>query len=305
VSARPALKRREVYPGALVDGAPITGTPLGRLRRSVDRLLVSRAEREEAELERRIRTLPGVTRANTVAVISPKGGVGKTTTTFLVGNLLSTHLKLRTVAVDANPDFGTLASMAPDDLRAERSLADLLHDSERVATAAQVRPYVSRLPTGLYLLAAPRDAERMAELGHERYGELLAFLSAFYEVVLLDLGTGVADRLAQFAIERADQVILLTTPEWITSAVVERALGHLPPERTTVVVNKWRPSKAADADAIERRFRSERLHRSVALPYDERLGLMLDTGTYALEALVRPTRVPIKRVGLAVSEQLV
>src|SRR5207247_3974918 len=33
---------------------------------------------------------------------------GKTTSTFLVGNLLAGHLKLRVVAVDANPDFGTL-----------------------------------------------------------------------------------------------------------------------------------------------------------------------------------------------------
>src|SRR3982751_3756156 len=83
-------------------------------------------EREEAEVERRLRTHPGVTRPNTVALISPKGGVGKTTSTFLVGNLLATHLKLRVIAVDANPDFGTLGRLPSDARRAERSLADLL-----------------------------------------------------------------------------------------------------------------------------------------------------------------------------------
>src|SRR5918997_1117343 len=36
----------------------------------------------------------------TRGMISPKGGVGKTTSTFLVGNLLASHLKLRTIAVD-------------------------------------------------------------------------------------------------------------------------------------------------------------------------------------------------------------
>ena len=120
-----ALKRREVYPGTLVDGRPARNGTAGRLRRQLQRLLVSQGEREEAELEHRIRTQPGVTRPNTVALISPKGGVGKTTSTFLVGNLLATHLKLRVIAVDANPDFGTLARLSPDERRSERSLADL------------------------------------------------------------------------------------------------------------------------------------------------------------------------------------
>ena len=268
----------------------------GRLRRQLQRLLVSQGERKEAELERRLRTLPGVTRPNTVALISPKGGVGKTTSTFLVGNLLASHLKLRAIAVDANPDFGTLARLAPDERRCERSLADLLDDAERLNTAAELRAYVSRLPTGLHVLGAPRDAELTASLGPDRYGELVAFLSCFYEVVLLDLGTGVAGPLARFAIERADQVVLVTTPEWVTATVVLDALSHLQHDRTTVALNKSL-LRAADVHVIEERFRAEHLHRSVTIPHDEQLATMLDTGTYALEALKRPTRLAIKRLG--------
>ena len=141
----------------------------------------------------------------------------------MAGNLLAGHLKLRAIAVDANPDFGTLARLAPDGRRSERSLADLLADAERLKTAAELTPYVSRLPTGLHVLGAPRDAELTASLGPDRYGELVAFLGTFYEVVLLDLGTGVAGPLARFAIERADQVVLVTTPEWVTSS--DRARG--------------------------------------------------------------------------------
>src|SRR5436190_2217339 len=163
-STRP-LSRQEVYPDPLVDGRPLRDGVGGRFRRGVERLLASAGEREEAEVERRLRTHPGVTRANTVALISPKGGVGKTTSTFLVGNLLATHLKLRVIAVDANPDFGTLARLAPDERRCERSLADLLDDAERLNTAAQLRAYVSRQATGLHVLGAPRDAELTASLG--------------------------------------------------------------------------------------------------------------------------------------------
>jgi MinD-like ATPase involved in chromosome partitioning or flagellar assembly len=306
MSRRPpgAPERRDVYSSPLVDGRPARRGALGRLRRQVDRLLVSERERREADLERRIRTLPGVTRANTVALISPKGGVGKTTGTFLAGNLLATHLKLRAIAVDANPDFGTLARLAPDELRAERSLADLLADCERLHTAAELGAYVSRLPSGLHVLGAPRDPELTASLGPDRYGELVAFLACFYEVVLLDLGTGVAGPLARFAVERADQVVLVTTPEWVTSAVVLEALSHLQHSRTTVALNKSRP-RSPDVRLVEERFRAERLHRSVTIPYDEQLATMLDSGSYSLEALGRPTRLAVKQLGLAVAEQLV
>ena len=157
-------------------GRHTTGLSVG-FAGSCSSLLVSQGERKEAELEWRLRTLPGVTRPNTVALISPKGGVGKTTSTFLVGNLLASHLKLRAIAVDANPDFGTLARLAPDERRCERSLADLLDDAERLNTAAELRSYVSRMPTGLHVLGAPRDAELTASLGPDRYGELVAFLS--------------------------------------------------------------------------------------------------------------------------------
>src|SRR4051794_7476699 len=222
MSGQPAgtLKRREVYPGALVDGRPARNGTLGRLRRRAQHLLISHGEREEAELERRLRTLPGVTRPNTVALISPKGGVGKTTSTFLVGNLLASHLKLRAVAVDANPDFGTLARLSPDARRSARSLADLLNDADRLHTAAQLTPYVSRLPTGLHFVGAPADAQLPARLGTKGYGELVAFLSTFYDVVLLDLGTGIVGPLVRFATDRADRVVLVTTSEWVTSSVV-------------------------------------------------------------------------------------
>jgi MinD-like ATPase involved in chromosome partitioning or flagellar assembly len=305
LTSAPSLRRRELYPDALIDGREVPDRPLGRLRRRMDSLLVSGTEREEAGLERRLRDHPGVTRPNLIALISPKGGVGKTTSTFLAGNLLASHLKLRAIAVDANPDFGTLGRLPSEDARAGRSLAQLLDDADRLGTAAELRPYVSRLPSGLHLLAAPSDATLTASLGPDRYGELVAFLSCFYETVLLDLGTGVAGPLARFAIERADQVVLVTTPEWITASVVLDALEHLKHERTTVVVNKAPAHPSAELRAVEECLRRARLHRSVTIPYDKHLAVMLDTGTYSLEALDRRTRLPVKRLGLAVAEQLV
>jgi MinD-like ATPase involved in chromosome partitioning or flagellar assembly len=305
VSDTPTLKRRDIYPDPLIDGREAQDHALVRFKRRIESLRVSRVERDEADLERRLRAQPGVTRPNLVALISPKGGVGKTTSTFLAANLLASHLKLRAIAVDANPDFGTLGRLAGERARSARSLKDLLDDAERIATVADLRPYVSRLPSGLHLLAAPRDATFTAMVGPDQYGELVVLLSCFYETVLLDLGTGVTGPLAQFAIARADQMVLVTTPEWLAASAVFDALTHLAHRRTTVVLNKAPPCPAAELRAVEECFQRGGLHRSVTIPYDERLALMLDSGTYSLEALDRRTRLPVKRLGLAVAEQLV
>lgn len=268
-------------------------------------LLTSDGEREEAHVEALIRSQPGVTRANTIGMISPKGGVGKTTSTFLVGNMLATHLRLRVLAMDANPDFGTLAALAPDGTRAERNLADLIGGLDSVTTAAEVGAYVSRMPSGLHLLGAPTDPETMDRIGIEAYGQLLAFLSIFYEVILLDMGTGITDPLVAAAIERCDQLVLVTTPEWVTSQSVARALGYLDLERMTLALNQVRRTDTGEAVEVERKFRKQRVHRSVTIPRDERLRAMLDTGTYSLDALDRPTRLAVKHLGLAVAERLV
>lgn len=298
------LQRDEVYRGEVVEGKPVADSGMRRLWQSFRNLLVSSGERAENDLDERLRALPGVTRPNVIAVISPKGGVGKTTNTFLVGNILAQHLRLRAVALDANPDFGTLAALAPDSLRSERNLADLLANWDDVKAAAEVRTYVSRLPTGLHLLAAPMDPKKLAQLTPAQYDAIVTYLSYFYEAILLDCGTGVADPLAQFAIGRADQVVLVTTPEWVTSQVVLGALEHLSHERITVVVNKAVSSRGVDLGQIERRFSEQRLHRSRTLPLDQRLQVMLDSGTYDLEDLSRPTRSAVKLLGLTVAEQL-
>jgi MinD superfamily P-loop ATPase len=109
--------------------------------------------------------------------------------------------------------------------------------------------------------------------------------------------------LARFAIERADQLVVVTTPDWVTSAVVLESLSHLRHEHTTVAINKAHPRSPA-VEVLEERLRAEQLHRAITIPFDQQLATMLDSGTYTLEALGPATRLAIKRLGLAVAEQL-
>jgi MinD-like ATPase involved in chromosome partitioning or flagellar assembly len=285
----------------LIDGRPANRGTLARLHRRGQRLLVSRAEQDEAQLEQALVEQRVVTHANTVAIMSPTGGVGKTSCTFLIGNLLAAQFKLRVVAVDGNPAFGTLASFVPRSRQPERGLAELLHDSDRLLTAAEVGAYVSRLPTGLHVLTARRDSDHAVRLEPDWYGELISLLGCFYEVVLLDLGPGVVGPLARFATGCADQIVLVTTPDWTASIAGLEVLAQLRNrERTTMVINGSRSDTATEA-----RFEAEDPHSTVAIPYDRQLAAMFESRTYSLGALAGPTRMGIKRLGLAVAEQLV
>jgi MinD-like ATPase involved in chromosome partitioning or flagellar assembly len=278
--------------GALVDGVPVRQSALARVRRKAQRLAVSAAEREEAELERRLLSHPGVTRANTIAVMSPTGGVGKTACAFVIGTVLATHLKLRTIAVEVGPGFGTLAQLVPTRRRAERGATHLLGDCDRLFTAAELSPYLSRLASGLHVLAAGNQPSLEAD----ECGELLALLSCFYEAIVLDLGAGVVTPLAAMAALRADQVVLVATPDHMTSSATLHARAYLRrAERTIVAINRAHP----DASAHERPY------TAVMIPNDGRLAAMLTTATYSIGGLEPPTRRAIKRLGLAVAERLV
>lgn len=303
------LARGDVYRDRLVDGRLAPATFSGRLVARARELLRTQAEREERALETRIAAAGRrLTRTNHVAVVSPKGGVGKTTCTLLAGDALARLAKLRCVAVDANPDYGTLASLASDAVRTERSLADLLERVDELSAPGELRAYVSPLASGLHLLAAPARAEVMATMTPEHYRAVVDLLARFYELILLDLGTGLTDPIARFALGRADQTVVVSTPEWVTAERVLDALADLDAattsERLTVVLNQAPQAGAADRQLLEAAFRRAQAARRVAIPYDARLRQLLDAGAYDLDELARPTRVAVKQLALAVAEGL-
>jgi len=135
---------------------------------------MSSGELEEAQLESSLRRLPGVSRTNVVATLSPKGGWGNTTSTFLAGNVLASHLRLRALADDPNPGSGTLADLAPDRARAPLSLVGLLPDkgADRLARCdlrrRARRPPRPRLPCAPAGLLDARASTRTPLTGGHR-----------------------------------------------------------------------------------------------------------------------------------------
>jgi cellulose biosynthesis protein BcsQ len=271
-------RRRDAYAGAVVDGRLLRGGFADRARLGLQRALTRRSERDEAQLDAALAQRPEITRSNTIAVVSPHGGVGKTTCTFLIGSLLADRLSARCLAVDADPDHGTLAALVPEVRRSSRSIADLRRDADAVNSTAELLPYVSSLASGLHVLAAPADGD---PLDADAYGELLPFLARFYEVVLLDLGASLDDHIGRLAAQRADQTVLVGGP------------GRMPEPTTPATLRVLNQAQGPDGDA------------DVVIPCSDRLRTMLDSATYTLGSLDRATRMPIKRLGAAAADGLV
>ena len=269
-------------------------------------LLTSKGEREEAELDERLRRPSTVSRMNVIAVVSPKGGVGKTTTTWLVGDALASVARASVCAIDANPDYGTLGLLVPDARRSDRTLADLLvdHEDREPPNAAELEPYLSSLVSGLRVLEAPSDLHVMATMGAQQYERLLELVQRQIATVILDCGTGLASPVARWAMGRADQVLIVTTPDWVTSNNVSAALRHVPARRATLVLNQVRSGVAGNRQAIADHFAAQAVERRHAVPYDEQLRTMLDSGTYELTGPKRATRLAVKRLAAQVGEDL-
>ena len=86
-----------------------------------------------------------------IAVLSIKGGVGKTTTTIGLGSAFAMVRSDRVVAVDANPDRGTLAERISDSSTSS-TVRDLLLDDD-VSRYADVRRHTRMAPSRLEVLA--------------------------------------------------------------------------------------------------------------------------------------------------------
>jgi MinD-like ATPase involved in chromosome partitioning or flagellar assembly len=309
------LLRRDLYPGTVVDGRRSYHRLAARLATRVSRIAVRKGDREEADLERRLRGAGEPTRGNVIAVASPKGGVGKSTCTFLVGSTLATRRGLRVVALDADHDVGTLDLLVPQN-GSRRTARQVLRDLDTIDSAAQLAPYMAVHPSGLHILAGPAgSAAELAELA-AGYGTLVGLLERFYDVVLLDLGTGFANPVARFALRRADQALMVSGSDYIGSTRVAMATARLldpagparlRPDRFTVVVNRLRGTRDAAAKlyALQSACREAGARAIVALPEDAQLAAMLDTGTYSLGPLARGTRIAIRELALNAAQRLV
>ena len=210
-----------------------------------------------------------------IAVLSMKGGVGKTTTTVGLGSTFAAIRGDRVIAVDANPDFGTLAQRGPDQSRS--TVRDLLLD-DNIFRYSDIRRHTSQSTSRLEILASERDPATSEAFSDADYRVVIRLLQRFYNLILTDCGTGLVHSAMDSVLDEADAIVLVASPaidaarsalatlDWLE----HHGRAHLVPN-ATVVISAARPGKSSvDLDMLAAQFLT-RIRAVHVIPFDDHL----------------------------------
>jgi MinD-like ATPase involved in chromosome partitioning or flagellar assembly len=230
------------------------------------------AERRRHHVLHRIRQ--PLFRAHRIAVTSIKGGVGKTTVATLLGLVLAENRGDRVIALDANPDAGTLA----DRLTGESSVTvrELLRDLERIHSWAEVTRYTS-LAGRLQVLASEQDPAAGDAFSRVEYEHICALLDRFFDIIITDSGTGLVHSAMEGTLMLADSVIIVGSPtvdgagrasktlDWLLAHGHDRLAAE-----SVAVLSCDRGSAEVDLHRIREHF-ALRCRAVVEIPHDPHL----------------------------------
>ncbi len=172
----------------------------------------------------------------TIAVVSGKGGTGKTSFTANVGMALA-QLGYSTLCLDCDVGLRNLdIAMAMTD-QAMMDFTDVLAGSCSLEEAAAPHPQQKRL----FLLTAPARIG-MGGIDPEEFRELFPVIEEKFDYCLVDAPAGL-DSGFRLAVSGADRVVVVTTTEESSLRDAQRTameLDRLPRDRVHLVVNRCR-----------------------------------------------------------------
>jgi putative peptide zinc metalloprotease protein len=263
----------------------------------------SAEERRRAALLARV-TVP-IRGSRRVVVMSRKGGVGKTTITMGLGSTYSTLRGDRVVAVDANPDAGNLAHRVSRPC--PRTITDLLDEMELVSSYAELRDYTAQAPESRLEVLASNDDPRIGlALDRKAYERVIELLDHYYNLILLDTGTGILDSANQGLLAEADQLIVVLRPALDGARAAALTLDWLSEHgyselvaRAVVVINDVRRRSGVPIERVEDHF-ARRCAEVISIPWD---GAFESGARTSLGALAPRTRQALTELAAAVADQ--
>jgi flagellar biosynthesis protein FlhG len=233
-------------------------------------------------------------RARRYAVVSGKGGVGKSVITANLAAAFAASGR-RTLVLDADLSLANLDVILGIDARG--SIQDVLTGRLTLDDAlVRTRSGFDLLPAGSGLFESTQLTEDLAKA----LEELLAVLESRYDAILFDAGAGIGEVVLFFA-RIADEVVLVVTPEptsltdaYATVKVLSLRFGC---RNFRVIVNQADPASPEDDGAritshlqrVASRFLTAggmtvRLHFSGSLPADPSVSRAISRQQLLLES---------------------
>ncbi|AXK35820.1 topoisomerase II [Streptomyces armeniacus] len=211
-----------------------------------------------------------------IAVISLKGGVGKTTTTTALGSTLATERQDKVIAIDANPDAGTLGRRVRRETGA--TIRDLVTAIPYLNSYMDIRRFTSQAPSGLEILANDVDPAVSTTFNDDDYRRVIDVLGKQYPIILTDSGTGLLYSAMRGVLDLAHQLIVISTPsvdgassasttlDWLSA----HGYGDLVQRSVTVISGVRETGKMIKVEDIVAHFQT-RCRGVVTIPFDEHL----------------------------------
>ncbi|MER5852546.1 SCO5717 family growth-regulating ATPase [Streptomyces sp. NPDC002012] len=234
-------------------------------------------KKEEAERQRKLNLIrTPVLSCYRIAVISLKGGVGKTTTTTALGSTLATERQDKILAIDANPDAGTLGRRVRRETGA--TIRDLVQAIPYLNSYMDIRRFTSQAPSGLEIIANDVDPAVSTAFNDEDYRRAIDVLGKQYPIILTDSGTGLLYSAMRGVLDLADQLIIISTPsvdgassasttlDWLSA----HGYAELVQRSITVISGVRETGKMIKVDDIVQHFET-RCRGVVVVPFDEHL----------------------------------
>lgn len=211
-----------------------------------------------------------------VPVLTRKGGVGKTTVTTLLGMALSLNREDRVVAIDANPDRGTLAERVSKNTRF--TVRDVVNRAAAIDGFSDFSTMVSRDETRLDVLASDNDPMLSEAFNEGDYNVVADMAARYYSIVLTDCGTGIVHSVMRPTLQRANGLVIVSGGSVDEARLASETLtwleandyGDLVRNAVVALNTATQATQLVKLDEIEAHFKS-RVRAVVRIPYDPSL----------------------------------
>jgi MinD-like ATPase involved in chromosome partitioning or flagellar assembly len=211
-----------------------------------------------------------------VPVLTRKGGVGKTTVTTLLGMALADVREDRIIAVDANPDRGTLAERVAKQTRS--TVRDIVTHAAAIKDFSEFSTHVSRDETRLDVLASDTDPLLSEAFDENDYNVVADLVARYYSICLTDCGTGIVHSVMRATLQRADGIVVVSGGSVDEARLASETLtwleannyGDLVRNAVVAINTATHGTNLVKLDEIDAHF-SSRVRAVVRMPYDPEL----------------------------------